>query len=83
MVYTDKQQNKQGVVFQGTEGWVYVCRGHIDVAVRSDTISHLTDICTRLKRKIRWDPDKEEIVGDAGCLYASMNSGTGPDETKT
>ena len=108
MIYTDNKQNKQGVVFQGTEGWVYVKRGHIDaepkslldsqigpneihlpkssgqqrqfldciksreqtvsnidVAVRSDTLSHLTDICTRLGRKVRWDPDKEEVVGDA------------------
>jgi len=38
---------------------------NIDIAVRSDTISHLTDICTRLKRKVRWDPDREEILGDA------------------
>ncbi len=108
MIYTDNKKNKQGVVFQGTEGWVYVRRGHIDaepksllesqiganeihlpkspgqqrqfldciksreqtvsnidVAVRSDTISHLTDICTRLGRKVRWDPDKEEVIGDA------------------
>lgn len=107
MIYTDNKQNKQGVVFHGTEGWVYVRRGHIDahpkslldsqigpdeihlpktpghqrqfldciksrkptvsnidVAVRSDTLSHLTDICTRLGCKVRWDPDKEEIVGD-------------------
>ena len=107
MVYTDNEQNKQGVVFQGTEGSVYVRRGHIeaepqsllstqigpdeihliespghqrnfldciktreqtvadiDDAVRSDTISHLVDICTRLKRKIRWDPNRELILGD-------------------
>jgi len=105
--YTDNKQQKQGVVFQGTEGWVYVRRGHIDaepksllnsqigpneiqlpkspghqrnfidciktrqqtisdidVAVRSDTISHLTDICTRLNRKVCWDPEREEILGD-------------------
>ncbi|NQU25883.1 MAG: Gfo/Idh/MocA family oxidoreductase [Candidatus Nealsonbacteria bacterium] len=108
MVYTDNKQNKQGVVFQGTEGWVYVRRGHIDaqpksllnsqvgpgeihlprspghqrefldcirsrkptisnidVAVRSDTLSHLTDVCTRLRRKIRWDPQRETILDDA------------------
>jgi len=108
MIYTDNKQNKQGVVFQGTEGWVSVRRGHIDahskslltakigpgeihlprspghlrnfldcvktrkrtispvdVAVRSDTISHLTDICTRMKRRIRWDPNREEIIDDA------------------
>ena len=33
-------------------------------AVRSDIISHLCDIAVRLKRKITWDPKKEEIVGD-------------------
>jgi len=38
---------------------------NIDVAVRSDTLAHLTDICTRLKRKIRWDPEAEQIVDDA------------------
>jgi predicted dehydrogenase len=38
---------------------------NIDVAVRSDTISQLTDICTRLRRKIRWDPATEQIIGDA------------------
>jgi len=108
MNYTDNKQNKQGVVFQGSEGWVYVRRGHIDAepksllttkigpdeihliespghqrnfldsiktrnrticdidaAVRSDTISHLVDICTRLNRKIRWDPEREEIIDDA------------------
>ena len=107
MVYTDNQQQKQGVVFQGTEGWVYVRRGQLDArpksllsskigpneihliespghqrnfldcvktrektvadlesAVRSDTVSHLVNICTRLKRKIRWDPDREEIIDD-------------------
>ncbi len=107
MVYTDNEQNQQGVVFQGTEGWVYVRRGHIeaepksllstkigpdeihlfespghqrnfldcvktrqrtiadiDDAVRSDTISHLVDICTRLGRKIRWDPRRERILDD-------------------
>ncbi len=107
MVYTDEQQNKHGVVFQGTDGWVYVRRGQIDAepksllstklgpgeihlpespdhqrdfldcvksrqrtvadiedAVRSDTISHLVDICTRLGRKIRWDPQQEVIIGD-------------------
>ncbi len=107
MIYTDNQQNKQGIVFQGTEGWVYVRRGQIDArpksllgskigpqeihliespghqrnfldcvktrektvvdiesAVRSDTVSHLVNICTRLKRKIRWDPDREQIIDD-------------------
>lgn len=33
-------------------------------AVRSDILSHLCDIAVRLKRKVTWDPKKEEIVGD-------------------
>jgi predicted dehydrogenase len=37
----------------------------IDVAVRTDTICHLTDICTRLGRKLRWDPAKENFIDDA------------------
>jgi len=107
MVYMDKAQYKQGVTFQGTEGWIHISRrgiwaepeslltstigpqeihlpqskGHqrdfldavktrgsticpIDVAVRTDTICHLTDICTRLGRKLRWDPVKEDFVDD-------------------
>lgn len=36
----------------------------IEVAVRTDTICHLTDICTRLGRKLRWDPAKEDFLDD-------------------
>ncbi len=36
----------------------------VDVAVRTDTICHLTDICTRLGRKLRWDPAKEDFLDD-------------------
>ena len=36
----------------------------VDVAVRTDTICHLTDICTRLGRKLRWDPQKEDFIND-------------------
>jgi predicted dehydrogenase len=107
MVYMDNKQHKQGVTFQGTEGWVHVSRSGIwaepeslltsvigpneihliesaahdrnfldavktrekticpiDVAVRSDTVCHLTDICTRLGRTLRWDPEKEDFADD-------------------
>jgi len=37
----------------------------IDDALRSDFISHVSDIAIRTGRKITWDPLKEEIVGDA------------------
>ena len=36
----------------------------VEVAVRSDTLCHLSDIAIRLGRKLRWDPDKEEFVND-------------------
>jgi len=37
----------------------------IDDAVRSDTVSHACDIAVRLGRPVKWDPVKEEFVGDA------------------
>ncbi|NTV80821.1 MAG: Gfo/Idh/MocA family oxidoreductase [Candidatus Aminicenantes bacterium] len=37
----------------------------LETAIRSDTISHLSDLVVRLGRPIRWDPDKERIIGDA------------------
>ncbi|NQU25521.1 MAG: Gfo/Idh/MocA family oxidoreductase [Candidatus Nealsonbacteria bacterium] len=37
---------------------------HIDDAVRSDLISHLSEIAVRVGHKITWDPVKEQIVGD-------------------
>ena len=37
----------------------------IEVAVRSDTLCQLSDIAMRLRRKLKWDPVKEEFVGDA------------------
>ncbi len=38
---------------------------NIDDAVRSDIISHVSNIAVRCGRKITWDPIKEQIVGDA------------------
>ena len=98
----------QGVLFRGTEGWVFVNRSKIDanpksllqseigtnevhlhesgshhrdfldairtgrapacpidVALRSDTICMVNDIAIRLGRTLRWDPQKEEFIGDA------------------
>ena len=37
----------------------------IDSAVRSDLITQLCDICIRTGRRIRWDPKKQTIIGDA------------------
>ncbi|AKJ65068.1 Gfo/Idh/MocA family protein [Kiritimatiella glycovorans] len=36
----------------------------IEAAIRSDTISHLTDIVARTGRSIEWDPEREKIIGD-------------------
>ncbi len=37
---------------------------NIDVAVKADIVCHLSDIAIRTKRKIKWDPVKEEIIND-------------------
>jgi hypothetical protein len=36
----------------------------LESAIRSDTISHISDIAIRLGRSIRWDPENEQIIGD-------------------
>jgi myo-inositol 2-dehydrogenase/D-chiro-inositol 1-dehydrogenase len=107
VICADNKKNKQGVVFEGTEGWVYVRRGFIDaqpkslltstigpneihlyksnnhkanwleciksraetiapaeIGHRSCTVCLLGDIAMRLGRKLRWDPDKEQFIGD-------------------
>jgi hypothetical protein len=37
----------------------------IDVAVRSDTLCWLAQIAIKRKRKLRWDPEREQFVNDA------------------
>jgi len=36
----------------------------VEIGHRTATICHLGNMAMLLKRKIRWDPDKEQIVGD-------------------
>jgi predicted dehydrogenase len=36
----------------------------LEAAIRSDTISHLSNIMVRVRRPIQWDPEREAIVGD-------------------
>jgi hypothetical protein len=36
----------------------------LESAIRSDTISHMSDIAIRLGRPVRWDPERERIIGD-------------------
>ncbi len=37
----------------------------VEFAHRTATICHLGNICYMLKRSLKWDPDKEEFIGDA------------------
>ena len=36
----------------------------VEIGCRSATVCHLGNICYRLKRPLRWDPDSEQFVGD-------------------
>jgi hypothetical protein len=36
----------------------------VEIGHRSATVGHLNNIADKLQRPIRWDPTKEEIVGD-------------------
>ena len=38
--------------------------GHVEAAHRAVTIAHLSNIAIRVGRKIKYDPVKEEIIGD-------------------
>jgi len=107
VICADNKKNKDGITFEGAEGWVYVTRGRIDaepkslltstigpdeihlyksnnhkanwleciksraetiapveIGHRSCTVCLLGEIAMRLGRKLKWDPDKEQFIGD-------------------
>jgi hypothetical protein len=37
---------------------------HIDSAVNGEMMNQQADIAMRLRRRVRWDPAKEEFIGD-------------------
>ena len=37
----------------------------VEMGIRCDTICHMTNVAARTGRVIKWDPKKEQIVGDA------------------
>ena len=51
---------------------------NIDSAVQSDFMSHLGDIAIRLGRKVRWDPEKETVVGDDSAARMMRRALRGP-----
>ena len=51
---------------------------NIDQAVRSDIMSHISEIAIRVGRKITWDPVKEEIIGDAEASRMLSRAMRGP-----
>ena len=100
-------ERHNGVVFEGTDGWIYVRRGHVEasdpailkdplpanarrlytsnnhmgnffecvrtrqdpicsaeIGHRSVSVCHLGSTAIRLGRKLQWDPQKEQFVGD-------------------
>ena len=36
----------------------------VEIAHRSSTLCHLANIARELGRRLRWNPDKEEFIGD-------------------
>ncbi len=104
---TKPGERRNGVVFEGPDGWIYVRRGHVEasdpallkeplaaygerlyasndhmgnffdcvrtrnapvadveIGHRSASVCHLGVIATRLGRKLAWDPEQEQFVGD-------------------
>ena len=43
------------------------CRADIEIGHRSATLCHIGNISLRLGRPVKWDPAKEEFVGDAAA----------------
>ncbi|MBI5385027.1 MAG: Gfo/Idh/MocA family oxidoreductase [Verrucomicrobia bacterium] len=103
----NKEGQRNGLKFEGTDGWIWVNRGdfnasndaiistplpenairlpvssdhmgnlfdcvrsrknpvaHVEVGHRSASICHLAAIALRLRRKLKWDPNAEQFVGD-------------------
>jgi predicted dehydrogenase len=119
-------ETRNGVWFEGTEGWIYVRRGELqasdeallneplagnaerlyesndhmgnffdcvrtrkppvaeaEIGHRSVSVCHLGSISIRLGRRLKWDPEKEQFVGDEeanGYLARAMRAPWGYDK---
>ena len=45
----------------------------VEIGHRSVSVSHLTNIARRLNRKIRWNPQEEQVVGDEEANLLAVN----------
>ena len=45
----------------------------IEAAFQSDLISHLGDAVVRLGKSIKWDPEKEQVIGDGAAVSKIVN----------
>ena len=45
----------------------------VEIGHRSVSVAHLANIARRLGRKIQWDPEKEEVVGDEEANLLAVN----------
>ena len=106
----NQQGQRNGVRFEGSDGWVWVTRGeltasddallttplaesalhleqsgdhmgnffecvrsrkdpicHVEVGHRSASVCHLGAISLRLGRKLQWDPEQQQFVGDGAA----------------
>jgi predicted dehydrogenase len=55
----------------------------IHAATNADIICHQADIACRLKRKLRWDPVKEEFIGDPQANTMMSRALRGPWQLQT
>ncbi len=50
----------------------------VEYAHRVATVCHLGNICLRLKRSLKWDPDKEDFIGDSEASRLTDRPRRGP-----
>jgi len=61
---------RNGIMFTGTRGRIFVNRGV--------STCHLGNIAMQLGRPLKWDPEKEQFIGDAeanGLLRREQRKG--------
>jgi predicted dehydrogenase len=72
VICADNKTNRQGVLFEGSEGWVYVKRirtrretvAPVEIGHRSCTACVLGYLAMLLGRRLKWDPQKEQFTND-------------------